>query len=64
MKTPQYSFRLNNRIIKMMDGLITNPPAAVMDETLGKPRNRTELVERLVERAFEQAKKSKEKSTV
>jgi len=35
-------------VIKMMDRLITNPPTIAIDADLGKPRNRTELVQTLI----------------
>lgn len=59
MRTPQHTFRLEKKIIKMMDGLITNPPAVAIDEKLGQPRNRTELVEVLVRKAYDEQQKGK-----
>lgn len=59
MRTPSHTFRLDKETIKKMDRLITNPPAVAVDEKLGQPRNRTELVEVLVKKAFEQLKDEK-----
>lgn len=60
MATPQTTMRLDKKTIKMMDGLITNPPAICIDPKLGQPRNRTELVEVLVKKAHEAQQKEKE----
>jgi hypothetical protein len=60
MRTPTHTFRLEKSVIKMMDRLITNPPAVAIDADLGKPRNRTELVEVLIKKAFDELKKTKD----
>lgn len=60
MRTPTRTFRLSPGCVKMMDGLITNPPSIAIDADLGKPRNRTELVETLVKKAYAVMKEGKE----
>ena len=48
MATAKTSFRLSPRLIKLMDALVKDPPAALCDPKRGAPRNRTELIEALV----------------
>lgn len=55
MNTPTASFRLDRKTLKMMDRLITNPPTMLIDAKRGGPRNRTELVERLIAIAAKEA---------
>lgn len=62
METPKTTFRLEPRVLKQMDRLITNPPSILLDPARGAPRNRTELVEVLIRQAAEvqAAEKAKE----
>ncbi len=61
MKTPTHTFRLDKATIRLMDRLITNPPAILLDSHRGAPRNRTELVEVLVKKASEMQQGQHEK---
>lgn len=47
------TFRLDDKTIKAMDRLITNPPSILIDGQRGAARNRTEVVEVLVKKALE-----------
>lgn len=51
MKTMARNFKFDPITIEQMDELIANPPAILLDSRRGAPRNRTELIERLVEHA-------------
>jgi hypothetical protein len=56
MTTTKTSFRMDARTLKLMDKLLKSPPEAVIDPVLGWPRNRTELVKRLIEAAADLGK--------
>lgn len=49
MKDKHITFRFAAKTLKAMDRLITNPPAIAKHEKRGNPRNRTELIEMLME---------------
>lgn len=53
MKTPQTSFRIEPKILRLMDKIISDPPSVAIDGLRGAARNRTELIEVLVKKAAE-----------
>jgi len=61
VNTPKTSFRLEPKLLKLMDRLITNPPPIIVDGNRGAARNRTELIEVLVRKAAEMQAELKEK---
>lgn len=63
MNTPTTAFRLEKKVVKGMDKLITNPPSIVVDGIRGAARNRTELVELLVKHALKVQEDELKKAT-
>lgn len=55
------TFRLDPKVVKGMDRLITDPPPSCFDDTRGVPRNRTELVSILIAKALAEQDKMKDK---
>jgi len=62
METKKTNFRLSPKTLKLMDRLITNPSPTIIDGTRGAARNRTELIEVLVNKAAEDLATTKAKA--
>lgn len=59
METPKTTFRIELEVLRLADRLLEDPPSVVIDADLGKPRNRTELVNNLIRFAGRVAEQEK-----